>query len=142
MNQPRIDPRLTTAARIFSSGHRFSRTLPESILIEKDYGILDRPKPQNPFAPKNGTSGGWEVALWYSSLDLSETPDPQAPPVGRPLPIPQIAGEISDITPGVSWHLNNYTRLMFNYVTSELKDGSMGITNDADIYMARFQVDW
>lgn len=106
---------------------------------DKSAGAFGRVQPATPFDPLKGGAGAWEVALRYSQLDLSETPNGAAPPTGSTA---QVGGEIRNLTIGINWHLNDFTRFMFNYVNSELEDGSMNVTNDANLYLLRIQVDW
>ena len=106
---------------------------------DKSYGTFDRVRPTTPFHIENGGLGAWEVAARYSMLDLTENP---VQGILGPGPTAQVGGEISDITLAVNWHLNDATRFSLNYVLSEVEDGVTGLTNDANILQARFQVDF
>ena len=106
---------------------------------KKSAGVFGRVKPTTPFDPLKGGAGAWEVALRYSQLDLSETPSTALLPIN---PAVQVGGEIRNLTIGINWHLNDFTRFMFNYVNSELEDGSTNVTNEANLYLLRLQVDW
>ena len=46
-------------------------------------------------------------------------------------------GEMKNFTFGVNWHLNPYSRIMWNYVRSEVED-----TGNADILQMRFKIDF
>ncbi len=50
--------------------------------------------------------------------------------------------EVSDVTLGLNWYLNPYTRIMFNYVYSSVDQPSASIDDDMHAFMIRFQVDW
>lgn len=65
--------------------------------------------------------GALEVALRYSSFDLTDADK----------------GKMDDITLGLNWYLNSRTRIMYNYIWSDLQD--QGNTN---IHLLRFQVDF
>ncbi|MFW5810298.1 MAG: porin [Thermodesulfobacteriota bacterium] len=51
-------------------------------------------------------------------------------------------GELSDITLGVNWHLNPNVRVMFNYVYADLEDRAEVSDDDANLFQARFQIDF
>jgi phosphate-selective porin OprO/OprP len=65
--------------------------------------------------------GAWEVALRYSHLDLDDGG--------------VNGGELDDVTVGLNWYLNPVTRIMWNYVHSELED-----VGDVGVFQMRFQV--
>ena len=50
-------------------------------------------------------------------------------------------GRLADVTLGVNWYLNRYTRLTFNYIHAFLQRGVPSGTN-ADVYALRAQVDF
>lgn len=95
----------------------------ESRRYDNGSGRFKAPKPANNFSMKDGGWGAWEVAVRYSTIDLSDGP--------------YFGGEMDNWTAGVNWYLNPNTRIMFNYVHSEvdhaLYDG------DIDGFMTRFQ---
>jgi len=74
------------------------------------------------------------VALRYSNIDLNDG-DPTGAANG---------GEMDDITFGVNWYLNPQSRVMFNYVRSDVVSG--GVTaldaGTLSIYQFRFQIDF
>lgn len=85
-------------------------------------GAFDRQKPSSVW-DKSGGTGAWELALRFSSIDLTDG---------------AIAGgEEDNITVGVNWYLNPATRLMFNYVMADV-DG----VGDGDFILVRWQVDF
>lgn len=86
-----------------------------------DGGSFGRVKPRN--AWRAGGIGAWEIALRYSSLDLSDG---------------AIAGgEVDDVTFGVNWYPFANVRWMANYVLSDV-DG----VGEVDAFQMRFQIDF
>ena len=85
------------------------------------YANFGRVKPKNNFM-----DGGWgalEVALRYSDTNLNSGSI--------------TGGEQGDITAGVNWYLNPVTRMMFNYVHTNIRDA--GALN---VFQVRFQIDF
>lgn len=97
--------------------------------LTKDYrryktssGSFDRQKPSSVWDGSGGT-GAWEIAVRYSTLDLSDA---------------AIAGgEQDDYTIGLNWYPNPATRLMINWVRADV-DG----LGEADFILTRWQVDF
>jgi phosphate-selective porin OprO/OprP len=91
-------------------------------------GTWGRVKPKANFGlgDKKGT-GAWEVAIRYSTLDLSD--DNFA------------GGEEANVTLGVNWYLNPNTRMMLNYVSVDAEDGG-GADADGGALAMRFQIDF
>ncbi len=85
-------------------------------------GAFDRVRPNRSFRDDGGT-GAWEIAARYSQLDLNSG-------LVR-------GGEMKNFTFGVNWYLNPHSRIMWNYVHSEVVD-----TGDAEIFQMRFKVDF
>ncbi len=85
-------------------------------------GAFDRQKPSDSLS-KDGGSGAWEVAVRFSSLDLSDAGIQ--------------GGEQTDITVGLNWYVNPATRMMINYVMADVED-----KGDADFILWRWQVDF
>ena len=99
-------------------------------------GVFDRVRPfENFFRVRDGSGnvqtgkGAWEIAYRYSFLDLNDGA--------------LHGGEARDQTVGLSWYLNPYAKMMFNYVHSETFDHpkapGVGV---ADIFETRFQIDF
>ena len=88
-------------------------------------GKFDRPKIQNNVTKADWTSGGLQLAARYSMLDLDDGPS---------------VGEMSNITVGTNWWLNSHSRFSINYIHSEYEE--TGVDDDADIIVARFQIDF
>jgi phosphate-selective porin OprO/OprP len=84
---------------------------------------FSRVKPKNNFDLRKGTWGAFELALRYSSLDLTDAGI--------------LGGELGNISTGINWHLNPHTRIMLNYVISNLED-----VGKANFIGMRFQIDF
>ena len=63
------------------------------------------------------TAAAWEVALRYSNIDLED---------GGFGVIGGEEGEMENVTFGVNWYLNDYSRMMFNYIHSDLERAFSG----------------
>ena len=85
-------------------------------------GTFDRQKPDSNWG-KDGGKGAWEIALRYSTVDLTDAGIS--------------GGEEDNLTLGVNWYPNPATRLMINYVMADVKDAA-----DADFVLVRWQVDF
>jgi len=70
--------------------------------------------------------GAWELAYRCSYLDLN----------GGGFN----GGDATNHTLGINWYLNPYTRLMFNWINSDLREG--GTTGNMNIAATRFQIDF
>ena len=82
--------------------------------------------------PSENWTGGWGGGAWeavarYSMVDFDDA---------------AFDTEVSDVTLGLNWYLNPYTRIMFNYVYSSVDQPSASIDDDMHGFMIRFQVDW
>ncbi len=86
-------------------------------------GAFDRQKPSSVWDGSGGGGGAWEIALRFSSLDLTDAG--------------VAGGEQDNVTFAVNWYPNPATRLMLNYVSADR--GGIG---DADFIMLRLQVDF
>ncbi len=100
-------------------------------------GAFDRVKVKNPV--NEGGYGAWQVAVRYDTLDLNDSGI--------------IGGEQDAIVVGVNWHLNNYTRVMFNYINADIDKvpGILGestivagtpVNNTIDAVQVRAQIDF
>jgi len=85
----------------------------------KGYGRI---KSNQNFGDGNKGIGAWEIAGRYSKTNLTDG---------------IVEGGIqSEYLLGVNWHLNPYTRLMFNYIHTDIQDN-----NKMNVIQARLQVD-
>jgi phosphate-selective porin OprO and OprP len=75
--------------------------------------------------------GAWELAGRWSWVDYT---DPALSAVGS-------AGQLSDLTLGVNWHWNPYTRVMFEWIHPFLNRNDIGAA-EADILGMRIQYDF
>jgi phosphate-selective porin OprO/OprP len=92
----------------------------ESRAFKTSSGAFDRTKPKANFGKGHGA---WEIALRYSTLDLTDGAVD--------------GGEQDDVTLAVNWYLNPVTRLMLNYVRADV-DGA----GEADFFLARWAIDF
>jgi len=88
----------------------------------KTSGEFSRLKPKKNFDGKGG-AGAWELGLRFSAMDLNEEG--------------VVGGELGNITFALNWYLNPATRIMTNYIYSNLKG-----VGKANIVQMRFQVDF
>ncbi len=104
------------AAYILTGEHRpYNRT----------NGVLGRVVPKHPFGERG--MGAWEVAGRWSYLDLNDA-DIRG-------------GRLNDLTFGLNWYLNKFTKFQFNYIHAFL-DSPVNGESDADIFAARAQLDF
>jgi phosphate-selective porin OprO/OprP len=96
-------------------------------------GAIDRVKPFEDFfwvSTDSGRyfgTGAWEVAARVSYLDITDANIN--------------GGQITDITGGVNWYMNPYTKAVFNYIHSWTDYRSTGFS-EASAVAARVQVDF
>jgi len=97
----------------------------ESRLYQTDEAIFGRVTPNklfhggNPFTGK-GDGGAIEITGRYSTLDLNSGTIS--------------GGEMQDVSLGLNWYLTQASRLMLNYIHSEVQD-----VGNADLVLIRFQ---
>jgi phosphate-selective porin OprO/OprP len=87
------------------------------------YRMSARVKPNHDYI--SGGRGAWQLSARYSSLDLN---DKEAGILG---------GEMDSATLGLNWYLTDHTRLMWNYVISDLEG-----TGQAESLNIRYQIDF
>ncbi|MEZ6061298.1 MAG: porin [Planctomycetaceae bacterium] len=92
----------------------------------KASAALGRIKPKNPIGSNCGC-GAWEVAMRYSWINLNEGV--------------VTGGELSNVTFGLNWYLNDFTKLQFNYINADLVRAPVG-DSDTNIYAVRAQLDF
>ena len=91
----------------------------------KQGGVFGRVKSLNDFGSKGW--GALEVAVRYSYLDLNA--------------VNVSGGRLNDVTFGVNWYLNQYTKFQLNYIHAFLDRAPVG-RSDANILAVRAQVDF
>lgn len=92
-------------------------------------GVFSGVKPKHDFHFSKGGWGAWELGFRYSSVDLND---------GR-----VNGGKEYNITAGLNWYLNTYSRIMFNYIRANVEDRKnppLVDSGDADIFQFRFQI--
>ncbi len=95
--------------------------------FKNSYATFSRVKPKNILMNGDKGAGAWEVALRYTHTSLNSK-DIQG-------------GEQSDITLGTNWYLNSATRVMFNYVWTDISKPETG-SGKLNIFEVRFQIDF
>lgn len=88
-------------------------------------GVFGAVKPRENAFGKGSGWGAWEVLARYSSLDLTDDGVDE--------------GELSDLNLGVNWYLNANTRVMLNYIMSDLDPTEPAPDGDTDILSFRVQ---
>jgi phosphate-selective porin OprO/OprP len=83
--------------------------------------------------------GAWELAARYSYTNLNSVPALLG--AGVTTVPPTVIGTQENITLGVNWYLNPYSRIMCNYVHS-ISDYSFLGKSEGDHVGVRLQVDW
>jgi len=93
-------------------------------------GVFGRVKPLRDFGQEGW--GAWEVAARYSYLNLNEmvSSGPTKP-----------GGRLADVTLGVNWYMNTYSRIQFNYILAMLDRPAVG-DSDTSIFAVRAQFDF
>lgn len=82
-------------------------------------GTVGGVSPSRPFGAEDGT-GAWEVALRFSQIEFDDAL--------------VTGGILKDVTLGLNWYMNNYARMMFNYIRADRDD-----IGTADIFQLRYQ---
>ena len=101
----------------------------EKLPYNKQQGVFGRIVPDDPFRFCAGGLGAWEIAGRWSWIDLN-APNLTGP--GR---------ELTDLTFGVNWYVNKFTKFQFNYIHAMLDDPTLG-ESDANIFATRAQLDF
>jgi len=105
---------------------------PTSVLGRFREGIFQRTIPRSNVLDRN-TGIGWtgsgaiELAVRWSYIDLNSNGVE--------------GGHLEDMTYGVNWYLNPYTKVMLNYVRPTLRDPTFG-TSQANSYAMRVQFEF
>jgi len=109
-------------------GKRWSRTTP----VEPFFWVRD----EDTCCCCKGM-GALEIAARYSYIDYNAVLKNGTTFAGSA----GAGGDMQDTTLGVNWYLNGYTRVMFNYVHSDLTEHGRADTL-ANIYETRFQLEF
>ncbi len=99
----------------------------ETIPYVKANGTFGRIKPTHPVSARCGEIGAWEIAGRVSHIDLNS-----AGINGR---------RLTNYTAGVNWYLNDFSKLQFNYINSQLDDVTVG-GSMASTFAVRAQLDF
>lgn len=91
----------------------------------RNQGVFDGVNPANDFG-KHGW-GAWEVAARWSYLDLNDNN--------------VLGGRLEDLTFGLNWYLNTFTKFQFQYVRSWL-DSPVNGDSACSIFGVRTQLDF
>tara|TARA_R100000789_G_scaffold58494_1_gene56436 strand:- start:39845 stop:41338 length:1494 start_codon:yes stop_codon:yes gene_type:complete len=98
----------------------------EKRVYNRKNGVFGRVKPNSNFGDCGGT-GAWEIAGRWSYIDLNDE---------------NIQGSrLNDLTAGLNWYLNPYTKFQWNYIHAML-DSPLNGDSSADIFAMRAQVDF
>jgi phosphate-selective porin OprO/OprP len=89
-------------------------------------GVFGRVDPLCPVG-KCGGWGAWEVAGRWSTIDVTDEDID--------------GGRLTDLTAGVNWYLNRYTKFQFNYIHGFL-DSPVNGSSEVDVYAVRGQLDF
>ncbi|QEG43576.1 OprO/OprP family phosphate-selective porin [Roseimaritima ulvae] len=98
----------------------------ESRVYNGDSGVFGRVKPHRNVG-KDGGIGAWEIAARWSYLDLNDANIR--------------GGRLNDLTAGLNWYLNPYTKFQWNYIYAMLDNPTNG-DSEAGFVAMRGQVDF
>lgn len=101
----------------------------EKLPYNKSGGVFGRVVPDEAFSFSGGGLGAWELAARWSYIDLN----------GANLAGP--GRRLNDLTFGLNWYLNKFTKFQFNYIHAFLDDPVLG-KSDADVAAVRAQLDF
>ena len=92
------------------------------------YGTMGSLVPDKPFSLTDGHWGAVEFAMRYSTLDLTDQN--------------VIGGKMKSYTLGANWYLNEYARVMLNYIQADTDANAVVANDDPKIVLLRGQIDW
>jgi phosphate-selective porin OprO/OprP len=98
----------------------------ESRPYDMKKGAFKGIKPDQPLDPSKGQYGALELAARLSHLDLNDNG--------------LNGGEMTNATFGANWYLNDYVRLMANYIIVDTDDNAVTPDDDPHIMLLRSQV--
>jgi phosphate-selective porin OprO/OprP len=99
----------------------------ESRPYKRGSGTFDRVVPRASYGSEDG-SGAWEVAVRYSSVDLTDGAI--------------VGGEQDDVIVGLNWYLTPNLRICTDYVIGSVDLGAGLDDEDVNALMTRVQFDW
>lgn len=89
-------------------------------------GVLGGIKPNKAFDISKGDWGAWEIAARYSAIDVSDKDI--------------LGGEMDNYTIGLNWYLNDYARIMANYIMVDTDNNAVTPNDDPNILLLRTQL--
>jgi phosphate-selective porin OprO/OprP len=89
--------------------------------------VFGRVKPLQDFGC--GGSGAWEATARYSYANFNRFQNGV------------FGNELSNVTLGLNWYLNQYTKFQFNWIHSLVNSGA-GLYSESDIFAVRAQLDF
>ena len=101
----------------------------ERLPYKKKAGVFGRVVPNQNASFATGGIGAWELAARYSYIDMNGVNQPGP---GRLL---------NDMTLGLNWYVNGFTKFQFNYIRPWLTDPTLG-RSTANIFALRTQIDF
>jgi phosphate-selective porin OprO/OprP len=113
---------------------------------DRKLGVIDRVIPFEDFFRLRGPNrsmfrgkGAWELAARWSHIDLNSGPIAN---VGQPNYNPTVGGgKLNDVTFGVNWYLNPYSKVQFNYICAMLTNNTYGYST-TNVFDLRYQMDF
>ncbi len=100
----------------------------ESRNYKRKKGAIGRTKILNPLTPEMDGLGAFELAARYSELDLNDGS------VAR--------GKLENITTGLNWYPNDYTKLMLDYGITTTDEHAKLPDDEAQVVMVRAQFEF
>ena len=100
----------------------------ESRPYNRIYRYFGRLKPKTSYF--SGGRGAWELTARYSSVELND--------IGTGI----LGGEAESTTLGVNWYMDSRTRLMLNWINTEVISGVDVNLGKTESISMRFQVDF
>jgi phosphate-selective porin OprO/OprP len=117
----------------------------ENRTYNRTFGVFDRITPFTDFFGLGRNAGfcgwgAWEAVGRWSYVNLS---DPNAVPIAFSAGPPAVpnAGRLNDLTMGLNWYWNAYSKVQFNWIHCYLDNTAAG-NSDCDIYAVRFQTEF
>ena len=96
-------------------------------------------KPHKNFR-ENGGIGALELALRFSGINLNDGEETVTEGSYSGSSLIE-GGQLNNVTLGLNWYINPNSRIMFNYVYSDLTNRD-GLSGKAGFLRTRFQIDF